>query len=165
MKASHLIASIGADDIEQLERLLAAFLHETNARCTVLIDRTGRLLASAGDTGGFDQITFASLAAADFAASDQLATLLGEDEFTSLYHHGERHSMFLADLAGWAILAALFDRRTTLGMVRIKTRAMVPKFSAVFTDLAERGPSGSVVPMDGSWAEDAEDEIDRLFAE
>jgi hypothetical protein len=73
--------------------------------------------------------------------------------------------MFLADIAGWAILAALFDRKTTLGMVRIKTRNLVPRFSAVFDDIAERGPSGSVVHMDVDWAADAEDEIDRLFAE
>ncbi|MGH7552565.1 MAG: hypothetical protein ACREMQ_06010, partial [Longimicrobiales bacterium] len=71
----------------------------------------------------------------------------------------------LADIGGWAIVAALFDRKTTLGMVRIKTRHLVPRFSAVFDDLAERGPSGSVVHMDVDWAADAEDEIDRLFAE
>jgi predicted regulator of Ras-like GTPase activity (Roadblock/LC7/MglB family) len=165
MKPAHLIASIGVDDLDQIERLMAAFLRETNARCVVLVDRTGRLLTSAGDTGGFDQIAFATLAAADFAASDQLATLLGENEFSSLYHHGDRHSMFLADLSGWAILAALFDRKTTLGMIRIKTRNIVPKFSSIFADLAERGPSGAVVPMDVDWAADAEDEIDRLFAE
>jgi predicted regulator of Ras-like GTPase activity (Roadblock/LC7/MglB family) len=165
MKSAQLIASIGTDDLERFEQLQAAFLRETGARCGVLVDRTGRLLTSAGDTGGFDQVTFATLAAADFAASDQLATLLGEREFSSLYHHGERHSMFLADIAGWAILAALFDRKTTLGMVRIKTRNLVPRFSAVFDDIAERGPSGSVVHMDVDWAADAEDEIDRLFAE
>jgi predicted regulator of Ras-like GTPase activity (Roadblock/LC7/MglB family) len=165
MKPAHLIASIGTQDLEQFEQLLAVFLRETNARCALLVDRTGRLLTSAGDTGGFDHVTFATLAAADFAASDQLATLLGENEFASLYHHGERHSMYLADLSGWAILAALFDRKTTLGMVRIKTRGLVPKFSVVFDGLAERGPSGSVVQMEVGWAADVEDEIDRLFAD
>ncbi len=165
MKPAHLISSIGADDLQQFERLLGTFLRETNARCAVLVDRTGRLLAIDGDTTGLDQITFATLAAADFAASDQLATLLGENEFTSLYHHGDRHSMFLADLSGWAILAALFDRKTTLGMVRVKTRRIVPRFNAIFARLAERGPSGAVVQMDVDWALHAEDEIDRLFAE
>lgn len=165
MKAANLISSIGADDLQQLDHLLVSFLRETSARCAVLIDRTGRVLTAAGDTGGFDQVTFASLAAADFAASDQLATLLGEQEFSALYHHGERHSMYLADLSGWAILAALFDRRTTLGMVRIKTRGIGPKFGAIFHTLAERGATGAVLPMDADWAADAEDEIDRLFAE
>lgn len=159
------IASIGTDDLEHIESLLQRYLRETGARCAVLIDRTGRLLASKGDTGGFDQTAFASLAAADFAASDQLATLLGEREFAALYHHGERQSMYLADAEGWAILAALFDRRTTLGMVRIKTKGVVARLGRVFREIAESGPSGSVVSMEVGWADDAESEIDRLFTD
>jgi predicted regulator of Ras-like GTPase activity (Roadblock/LC7/MglB family) len=131
----------------------------------VLVDRTGRLLTAVGDTGGFDQITFASLAAADFAASDQLAVLLGEKEFSSLYHHGERHSMFLADIGGLAILAALFDRRTTLGMVRVKARTVVPRLRTAMTSLAERGATGDAVHMDVGWADDAVMQIDRLFTD
>lgn len=165
MRQADVIGSIGADDLENLQKLLATYLTETHARCVVLVDRTGRLLASAGDTEDFDQVTFASLAAADFAASDQLAALLGEEEFSSLYHDGERHSMYLTDLAGWAILAALFDRRTTLGMVRIKARGIAPRFREAFRNLAERGPSGAVVPMEVGWADDAVSEIDRLFTE
>jgi len=160
-----IIASIGTDDLGHIESLLQRYLRDTTARCAVLIDRTGRLLAAAGDTGGFDQTAFASLAAADFAASDQLATLLGEHEFAALYHHGERQSMYLADVDGWAILAALFDRRTTLGMVRIKTKGAVARLGRVFRDIAESGPSGSVVSMEVGWADDAESEIDRLFTD
>jgi predicted regulator of Ras-like GTPase activity (Roadblock/LC7/MglB family) len=165
MRAADVIGSIGTDDLEQFQSLLSRFLKESNARCAVLVDRTGRLLATAGATESFDQVSFASLAAADFAASDQLAELLGEEEFSSLYHHGERQSMYVADLAGWAILVTLFDRKTTLGMVRVKARTVVPSFGQAFARLAERGPSGAVVPMEVGWADDAVSEIDRLFTE
>jgi predicted regulator of Ras-like GTPase activity (Roadblock/LC7/MglB family) len=165
MTRAESIASIGTDDLAQIETLLKRYLQETSARCAIVIDRTGRMLAVAGDTGGIDQTAFASLAAADFAASDQLAVLLGEREFASLYHHGERQSMYLADADGWAILAALFDRRTTLGMVRIKTKGVVARLGRVFRDIAESGPSGSVVSMEVGWADDAESEIDRLFTD
>jgi predicted regulator of Ras-like GTPase activity (Roadblock/LC7/MglB family) len=165
MKRADVIASIGTTDLDNIESLLTSYLRDTNGRCVALVDRTGRLLAAVGDTGGFDQITFASLAAADFAASDQLAGLLGEQEFAALYHHGERQSMYLADTNGWAILAALFDRRTTLGMVRIKTRGVVARLGRIFDELAERGPTGSVVQMEVGWADDVENEIDRLFTD
>lgn len=165
MNRADVVASIGTTDLEHIDSLLKSFLRETNARCVTLVDRSGRLLATAGDTGGFDQITFASLAAADFAASDQLAELLGESEFTSLYHHGDNQSMFMADAEGWAIMAALFDRRTTLGMVRIKARGVVARLGALFRELAKRGPSGAVVQMEVGWADDVESEIDRLFTD
>jgi len=165
MSRADLIASIGTDDLDQIESLLSRYLKDTNALCTSIVDRTGRLLATVGDSGGVDQIAFASLAAADFGASDQLAMLLGEQEFSSLYHHGDRQSMYLADVDGWAILAALFDRKTTLGMIRIKTKGAVARLGRIFRDLAESGPTGSVIQMEVGWAADAESEIDRLFTE
>ncbi|MGH7462108.1 MAG: roadblock/LC7 domain-containing protein [Longimicrobiales bacterium] len=159
------ISFFGPQDIERLDVLMASFLRETQASCAILVDRSGRLLVSVGDTGSMDRITFASLVAGDFAASDQLASLLGEPEFSSLYHQGEGRSMFLADVGGWAILAALFDGRTTLGMVRVKSKVVVPKFTMLFADLAARGPAAPLSELQAEWAAEAEDEIDRLFAD
>jgi predicted regulator of Ras-like GTPase activity (Roadblock/LC7/MglB family) len=165
MKKTAAIASIGALDLEHIESLLGGYQRDVRARSVLLVDRTGRLLSASGDAGGFDQIAFASLTAADFAASDQLANLLGEDEFSSLYHHGERQSMYLADVAGYAILASLFDHRTTLGMVRIKTRGTVARLVRLFDEMVERGPSGPLMQMEVGWTRDAENEIDRLFTD
>lgn len=149
-------------DIQQLNELLDGFIGATQAHCAVLVDRSGRLLTQAGDTGAMDNITFASLVAGDFAASDQLARILGEEEFSSLYHAGEGQSMFLADVSGWGILAALFDGKTTLGMIRLRSKTVVPKLAEVFNTIATR-PKMAIPGMDHTWVSEAEDEIDRLF--
>jgi predicted regulator of Ras-like GTPase activity (Roadblock/LC7/MglB family) len=162
MNAFHGSWSFGQPEQDRLTQLLDGFLKETNALCALLVDRAGQLLITVGDAP-FDGLSFASLAAADFEASDQLGGLLGEDEFSSLYHQGERGSMYLADIAGRVILAALFDKRTTLGMVRLKTKAVVPEFAALFAELASRATVQGEVPMESGWAEAAESEIDRLF--
>lgn len=159
------LSFLGADDVHRFEEILSGFVAETGARCALLVDRSGRLLSSRGDTADLDETTFASLASAGFGASDQLAQLLGEREFASLYHHGAERSMFLADIAGTAVLAVLFDTRTTLGMVRIKTKTVVPAFAEYIAEMGERGPSGQVVHMEPGWAKEAESEIDRLFEE
>lgn len=159
------IGFLGSDDVRSFEELLTSLVTEARAACALLIDRAGRLLSAAGDTGDLDETAFASLASADFAASHRLAALLGEEEFGTLYHHGEHRSMFLADIAGTAILAVLFDTRTTLGMVRIKTKSLVPRFADCLGQLAQRGPSGHVVQMEADWAVEAETEIERLFTE
>jgi predicted regulator of Ras-like GTPase activity (Roadblock/LC7/MglB family) len=159
------IGYLGVEDVRQFDELLGSLVTTANVHSVYLCDRTGRLLSSAGDTAGIDHTTFASLASADFSASDQLAALLGEEEFTSLYHHGAERSMFLADIGGTAILAILFDTRTTLGMVRIKTKSLVPRFAEQLQRMAQRGPSGNVVQMDANWASETESEIDRLFSD
>ena len=124
------------------------------------MDRTGRLLTMAGQTEGIDGVAFASLAAADFAASDQLARLMGEKECSSLVHQGETRSMFLTDVDGDAVLAAVFDTDTTLGIVRLKARG-TSALAALFAEAAQRAPEpGESLAAD--WAVAAASEIDRL---
>lgn len=156
------LASLGPDELQRINRLLHDFVSEAGARCALLLDRGGRPLTAFGDTGELDETSFASLAAADFDASDQLAELLGAAEFTALYHQGVHGSMYLTDVAGAAILAAVFDRRTTLGLVRLKTREVVPRLTALLGEVGGRPPSGE--RLDDGFASDAVSEIDRLFA-
>lgn len=158
------IGSLVEDDIRQIGGLLDTFIEGTQADCAVIVDRTGRMLTYAGNTGAMDNITFASLVAGDFAASDQLARLLGEEEFSSLYHAGEGRSMYLADISGWGILAALFNGRTTLGMIRLRSKTVVPKIAEIFEMISTRPKTEeTTLGMDNAWVSEAEDEIDKLF--
>ena len=153
-------------DFNVIDKLLQAFLYDSSARCTLLIDRTGQLITTAGEKPEFDSTAFASLAAADFSANDQLASMIGENEFSSLFHQGEKESMYLADVAKRVILVVLFDNRTTLGMIRIKVKGVVRELSEIFRQMFERSatePSASRVET--AFVDEAEDEIDRLFGD
>src|SRR5256885_13145576 len=108
--------SFTEDDFGAITKSLQRFLNECNARCALLVDRTGQLVATVGEQPKFDPTTFATLTAADFSANDQLAKLIGENHFNSLFHHGEREAMYLADVAPRVILLVLFANRTTLGL-------------------------------------------------
>src|SRR6266576_1051520 len=81
--------SFNENDFKQIKTHLQAFLRDSNARCALLVDRNGQLVATVGETPQFDPTAFASLTAADFSANDQLAKMIGEAEFASLVHQGE----------------------------------------------------------------------------
>jgi predicted regulator of Ras-like GTPase activity (Roadblock/LC7/MglB family) len=155
--------SFGEEDARQIESLLQTFLHESHARCGLLIDRTGQLITTAGEHPDFDSTAFASLAAADFSANDQLASMIGEQEFSSLFHQGERESMYLADVAKRVILVVLFDDRATLGMIRIKVKKVVSELTRIFQQVFDRPLATGDAQFESGWAGEAEDEIDRLF--
>src|SRR5207244_11926601 len=89
--------SFSESDFKQIQQHLQAFLGDANARCALLVDRAGQLVATVGDAPQFDSAAFASLTAADFSANDQLATMIGEQEFASFVQQGEKESRFLAD--------------------------------------------------------------------
>ncbi|MBI4541606.1 MAG: roadblock/LC7 domain-containing protein [Gemmatimonadetes bacterium] len=139
-------------------------LRETNVKSLLLVDRAGQVVASVGEPPQFDPQAFASLTAADFSANDQLAKMIGEQEFSSLFHQGEKESMYLADVARRVILVALFDNRTTLGMVRLKVKTAVEDLSKLFEAMFDRtGPEST--KLEGFASKEAEDEIDKLFGD
>ena len=125
MSAGSASWSFTEEDFGAITTSLQKFLFESNARCALLVDRSGQLVATVGEQPTFDPTAFATLTAADFSANDQLAKLIGETDFTSLFHQGEKESMYLADVARRVILVVLFDTRTTLGLVRLKMKETV----------------------------------------
>jgi predicted regulator of Ras-like GTPase activity (Roadblock/LC7/MglB family) len=152
--------SFTEDDFAAITATLELFLADSNARCALLVDRTGQLVATVGERPNFDPTAFSTLAAADFSANDQLAKLIGENDFNSLFHQGEKESMYLADVARRVILVVLFDNRTTLGLVRLKMRQVVLNLTHLFEGVFAR--SAAVASEPGILA-GADDEIDKLF--
>ena len=154
--------SLREDDAARIRAILEGLLSEANARTALLVDRTGQMLATAGEQPTFDPVAFASLTAADFSANDQLARMLGEPEFGALFHQGEKESLYLADIARRVILVIRFDNRTTLGLVKLRVRSVVTRLSALFTEMFERQDAESP-RVEAAFLGEAEDEIDKLF--
>jgi len=153
--------SFTEDDFGAINQLLQRFLYDTNARCALLVDRSGQLVTTVGEKPTFDATAFATLTAADFSANDQLARLVGETDFSTLFHQGEKESLYLADVARRLILVVLFDNRTTLGLVRLRMKQAVQELTTLFDVIFSRGRAeGTARPklLDG-----AESEIDELF--
>lgn len=159
--------SLDERDYQRITEHLTDLLKESSARCALLVDRTGQLLANAGEQLSFDTAAFASLTAADFSANDQLAKMIGEPEFASLFHQGEKESMYLADVARRVILVVLFDQRTTVGMVRLRVKQTVADLGSLFEEMFTRAASAEAggAEKKPGLLEGAEDEIDKLFGD
>ncbi|MEO6445922.1 MAG: roadblock/LC7 domain-containing protein [Gemmatimonadaceae bacterium] len=153
--------SFTEEDFTAITQELQRFLGDSNARCALLVDRSGQLITTVGDRPTFDVTAFATLTAADFSANDQLARLIGESDFNTLFHQGERESMLLADVARRVILVILFDNRTTLGLVRLKMRSVVDALGLLIEGVFRRGEAGGA--RRPALLVDIDDEIDRLF--
>ena len=153
--------SFREEDSTKIQVVLSGFLRESNARTGMIVDRTGQMVAVVGEEPTFDPTAFASLTAADFSANDQLARMIGEPEFGSLFHQGEKESMYLADIARRVILVVLFDNRTTLGLVRLKMKLVIEELTRLFEQVFARGSQGG--QQQPNILAGADDEIDKLF--
>ena len=103
---------------------------DANAKLVFLVDKNGQQIASHGEMD-VDATSLASLTAGNVAATDGLARLIGEKEFSILFHEGERDNMHLSVVAERLILVVVFDRRSSVGLVRLRVRQASARFSDV----------------------------------
>jgi predicted regulator of Ras-like GTPase activity (Roadblock/LC7/MglB family) len=161
--------SIYEEDYWAINSVLEDLLKSSNSGSGLLIDRTGQLITNVGTPPDFDVVAFASLCAADFEANNQLAHLIGEKDFSTLYHQGIDQSMYLARIARDVILVVLFDKSTTLGLVRLRVKRAVEELSAIverlFEKLEYRNEEYDKSVVDEEFTDGIESEIDKLFAE
>jgi len=155
------------EDFWSINAILQTLMRSASARSVMLIDKTGQLINSIGEPPGFDVTSFSSLAAADFAANAQLAEMVGERDFATLVHQGESESLYLSMIANRVILVVLFDRKTSLGLVRLKARRagddLVAVLNKLFDKLQYRNEEIASTTLGADFAAEAESEIDSLF--
>ncbi|MEW5916975.1 MAG: roadblock/LC7 domain-containing protein [Gemmatimonadota bacterium] len=153
--------SFTKDDQTAIHEILNRFLRDSQSKCAMVVDRSGQLVTTVGEQPRFDATAFASLTAADFSANDQLARLIGETDFNTLFHQGERESMLLADVGRRVILVVLFDNKTTLGLVKLKLKGTVEQLTQHFAAIGTRParPEPERRPLLGN----VDEEIDKLF--
>ena len=156
-------------DFRLIDDVLDELLQRTNALSAHLIDRSGQVITSAGRVDDFDVTSFASLAAADFTANAELAQLLGEPTVDAVVSEGRSRSVYSRLLADRIILSVIFDRRSTLGLVRTRSRRGSDKLDAVFRSLFEKvgiaEAPDEAFEAAPDFAAAAANEVDALFGE
>jgi predicted regulator of Ras-like GTPase activity (Roadblock/LC7/MglB family) len=153
------------NDFRAIDGILSELLERTNALSVHLVDRSGQLITTAGRSGDFDATSFASLVAADFTANAEISTLLGEPTVEAVVNEGRGRSVHSCLLAERIILSTVYDRRSTLGLVRYRARRAIRRLGPVFRELFEKVGLGEPVAGSPGFADAAGREVDALFGE
>lgn len=122
-------------DAAQFDRALQTMLRDSRARGVILINRDdGSVLSAHGFLESLDTTSLGALAAGAFASAREIARLIGEPEFSVLFHQG-RHEHVHVNLAGsHGLLMTLFDDNTTVGLVRLCARRACSAVDRVFSE-------------------------------
>jgi predicted regulator of Ras-like GTPase activity (Roadblock/LC7/MglB family) len=125
-------------DAVRIDAVLGRFLADSGCAAALLIDRSGQPLAETGVVRTLDTGSIGALAAGAFSATAALARLLGESEFSVLFHEGVRESMHVSTVDDETILLAIFDERTTVGMVRLFAREASTSIGGILEETRKR---------------------------
>lgn len=147
---------------QQLKLILGKLRLESFSRVVFLVDKNGQQIATHGDVGDLDTTSLASLAAGNVAATGGMARLIGEKEFPTLSHEGERESIHIC-IIGRVLLVVVFDERSSLGLVKLRVKQSSRDLSNLFEEL-ERLNTERREREESLFAEITDDDIDSLFS-
>lgn len=149
------------EDIKQIETMLSKLIKGAEAKCALLVDKDGHLITRQGFTHSLDTTALGALLAGSFASTKEIAKLVGEPEFSVLFHQGKKDHIHMSIVGERSILVVIFDDRTTIGMVRLYAKETTLELVKVFetVDNKQEGESG----VDGNFADVAGDRLDDIF--
>jgi predicted regulator of Ras-like GTPase activity (Roadblock/LC7/MglB family) len=125
-------------DLEKINLCLNEMVSSSRAHSVLLIDRSGQLIAHEGNTPGIDVLSLSALTAANFGATAEIARILGEEEFTLLFHKGKTENVYFSAIGEHVIMVTLFDDNTSLGLIRLQINKIVDELSKILSSIFEQ---------------------------
>ncbi|MGH7370495.1 MAG: roadblock/LC7 domain-containing protein [Candidatus Methylomirabilales bacterium] len=154
------------EDLSRINACLSSLQRKARSAAVLLIDTSGQLIASVGETDALDATPLASLAAGSIAAAGALAQLLGEKEFSFVFYDGEQKRLHLSLIGGRAILLVLLDQNSAVALVRLQVKKFSREIEEVFTDLSKRPDTvaeGGNPLSKPNIGEITDDDVENLF--
>lgn len=149
------------DEARRITAVCEKLCRDANARVVFVIDKNGQLIAAAGETENLDSTSMASLVAGEIAATGGLAKLMGEKEFSTLFHEGVRDNLHISIVASRVILVVIFDNRSSLGLVRLRVKKCSEELTKILESVMKKSETQQ---QQSPFAEITDDDIDKLFS-
>jgi len=107
--------------LQVIDGVIDEDLLSSGATCALLVDRSGYLIANRGDPSDIDVVALAALSAANYGVTEEIARLVGEDNFSLLFHKGATENIHYTKIGDDFFLITLFNKDVSLGLMRLKT--------------------------------------------
>jgi len=122
-------------DVKKLAEIIEKELLGAGASHVIIVDMAGNLIIERGSVPMGDIMALAVLSAANFAATAQIAKLIGEDDFTLMFHKGDKRNIHFNRLGKDYIIITLFDDSVSLGLIRLKSNNVIEQLLSVLNGL------------------------------
>ena len=102
--------TLGQEQLDGIEEILQQDLIDVGVRCVFLIDMAGNIIANR-DNGEIkhDVYSLAALAAGNFGAVSAMAKIIGEGEFSLLFHKGKKENIHFNKIITEFLLITIFS--------------------------------------------------------
>jgi predicted regulator of Ras-like GTPase activity (Roadblock/LC7/MglB family) len=114
--------------LSKIEEVLTEDLLDVGVHSVTLIDMAGNIISTM-DNGEnkHDIYSLAALAAGNFGAVSTMAGLIGEEEFSLLFHKGKKENIHFSKVTDEFLLITIFGKEVSLGFLRLKVAEATEK--------------------------------------
>ncbi len=132
------------EDVHELERASQDLLLKCDAGAALIIDKGGFLITQCGEYREFDTTTIAALSAASFAATQSIASLVSEANFTSVYQQGDTFSLLVVDVDEYCLLTVIFKSHISVGAVKYYATTTIKQVARQLKKARRRDPGSGL---------------------
>src|SRR5262245_6515009 len=132
------------EDIGELNSALQELLIKSDATTAVVIDKGGFIITQCGPVQEIDTTTLAALSAASFAATEGIATLVREQNFSSIYQQGEQASLLVVNVDEYSLLTIIFKATLSVGAIKYYAADTIKKVAVQLKKAHQRAPSSGL---------------------
>lgn len=123
---------INGAQLYKMEAVLEEKLLSIGVGCILVIDMAGNTVVSKGDGAEkYDIAAMAALAAGNFASVNAMAKLIGEEEFSLLFHKGDDLSIHFSRINEDFLLVCLFRNNVSLGFLRLNVGDVIDELDEI----------------------------------
>jgi len=148
------------DEIKnEIDEELNKLKEESNSKAVFLLDKNGQIVSSSKNTDQYDKDSLGALVAGNVAATGGLAKLLGQKEFSILFHEGENEHIHINLINKKFILVVIFDESTSLGLVRLRVKKAMNVLMNIINKIKENNSNN----LEEILKDINEEDIEKLF--
>jgi predicted regulator of Ras-like GTPase activity (Roadblock/LC7/MglB family) len=127
------------EDIQVFDKVLSDLVQKSEATLTMIVEKAGYLIHQHGNAAALDTTTLATLGSNAYNATQFMAQLVNEHNFTSMYQQGEAYSTLILNIDENALLVIVFGTEQTVGSMKYYAEPAVKHLHAQMKTASARG--------------------------
>jgi predicted regulator of Ras-like GTPase activity (Roadblock/LC7/MglB family) len=132
------------EDLNVLDAVLSELIQKSEASAALITDKAGFRLVEKGEVGQIDTTTLAALASGSFMATQEIARIIDEPNFSSVYQQGIKHSLYVCNVDDYTVLIVIFPAQISVGVVKFYAAASIKGISKQLELAKSRAPNEGI---------------------
>lgn len=146
------IQALSEEQCDAMDQIIGVVLDECQANAIAVCGLDGTILSeksSVSSVQGFSLSNIAALAIGSFAATRELANIVGETRFKSVFQKGQKTGILIYALGDNYLVMLLFGENTPEGLARLCLKKISPKLESLLDDA--EGQSAESAGVEGGF--------------